>query len=266
MNLQQSARRALASVAYAVIKRVAPYAYAQDGLATVHSHDFLLDPAFQAAYARGLEAVGTSQDYEWHWRIHVGLWAATLASKLPGDFIECGVNKGFLSSAVMRHLNWDRLGKTFYLLDTFKGVDPSLLSNDDLAAGALEKNATNLRSGFYVDGIDGVRKNFAEWRRVRIVQGSIPATLSDVHPEQIAYLHIDMNCALPEVAALTHFWDTLVPGAVVLLDDYAYFGFRAQKEAMDRFAGDHGVSICSLPTGQGLLFKPPPPSDSRRLS
>lgn len=257
MSLQKSARQAVASIAYAVIKRIAPGAYAQDGLATVHAHDFLADPRFKSAYARGLEAIGTSDDYQWHWRIHVGLWAASLASKLPGDFVECGVNKGFLSSAIMRYLDWNSLDKAFYLLDTFNGVDERFLTPEELADGAHEKNAQNLRSGFYVSGIEGVTRNFAEWKNVHIVQGSIPESLDRAEAASVAYLHIDMNCAPPEVAALAHFWDRLVPGAVVLLDDYAYFGFHAQKEAMDRFAQTKGVDICSLPTGQGLLFKPP---------
>ena len=66
-----------------------------------------------------------------------------------------------------------------------------------------------------------------------------------------------MNSAAPEIAAATFFWDRLVPGAFVLLDDYAYRGFHSQKVAMDTFAAEKGVEICSLPTGQGLLIKPP---------
>ena len=66
-----------------------------------------------------------------------------------------------------------------------------------------------------------------------------------------------MNCAPPEIAAITHFWDRLVPGAFVLLDDYAYYGYGAQKVAMDKFAQERELQICSLPTGQGLLLKPP---------
>jgi hypothetical protein len=50
-------------------------------------------------------------------------------------------------------LDWDTLGKHFYLLDTFKGMDEM--------AGALEKNHTNLVSGFYTIDIEQVRKNFA---------------------------------------------------------------------------------------------------------
>jgi hypothetical protein len=57
-----------------------------------------------------------------------------------------------------------------------------------------------------------------------------------VTSQQVAYLHLDMNCAPPEVAALTYFWDRLVAGAPVLLDDYAYHSYTPQRLAMDEFA------------------------------
>ena len=72
----------------------------------------------------------------------------------------------------------------------------------------------------------------------------------------MAYLHIDMNCAPPEIAALRYFWPRLSPGAFVLLDDYANRGRDEQRAAMDALAVELGVAICALPTGQGLLIKP----------
>jgi hypothetical protein len=114
----------------------------------------------------------------------------------------------------------------------------------------------NLQSGFYITGTDSVRANFAQWPRAHIIEGAIPDTLGQVKARQIAYLHLDMNCAPPEIAALTYFWERLVAGAPVLLDDYAYLGYTQQKLAMDDFARERSVAICSLPTGQGLLIKP----------
>jgi len=230
--------------------------YAQDGLVSVHSHTFIRDPLFIKAYARGVQAIGGVDTYQWHWRIHIGLWVANVASRLEGDFVECGVNKGFLSSAIMEYLDWNSLDRDFYLLDTFAGLDERFVSGSERKFGALQKNAESLRSGFYVRGVDEVRANFAQWPRARIVEGAVPETLEQVTASRVAYLHLDMNCAPPEVAALTHFWDKLVQGAPVLLDDYAYFGFTPQKLAMDDFARAHGVTVCSLPTGQGLLIKP----------
>ena len=66
-----------------------------------------------------------------------------------------------------------------------------------------------------------------------------------------------MNSTVPEVAALDFFWHRLVPGAFILMDDYAYNGYRNQKLRMGEAARKKGVKIASLPTGQGLLIKPP---------
>ena len=44
--------------------------------------------------------------------------------------------------------------------------------------------------------------------------------------------------------------------APVLLDDYAYWGYRQQKVAMDALAARLGVAIMSLPSGQGLIVRP----------
>ena len=257
MKLPRIVTRVAASLTYRAARALAPGVYAQDGLISVHNHDFLSDPAFKRAYARGLRALDGHGDYRWHWRIHVGLWAAASASKLPGDFVECGVNRGFLSSAIMEALDWDRCGRTFWLLDTFSGLDERFISDRERAAGTLQRSRDEIASGFYVRGPGSVVANFSQWRHVRIVVGAIPDTLPQVTAASIAYLHLDMNCAPPEVAAAEHFWDRLLPGAPILLDDYAYLGYGAQKAAMDAFAERKGVAICSLPTGQGLLLKPP---------
>lgn len=229
-----------------------PYQY--DGLASRHNHDFMIDPAFMSAYGRGVAAVGF--DYKWFWRVHIGLWAARSAAKYVGDFVECGVNRGFLSSAIMHDLDWNSSGRTFYLLDTFAGLDERYLSDDERAGGVFQRNEQGIASGFYTTNLDSVKENFAEWPGAKIIQGSIPDTLVEIDSTRIAFLHIDMNCVIPEVAAIDYLWDRLVPGAFVLLDDYAYFGYQPQKEGMDAWAAKMNLSIASLPTGQGLLIKP----------
>jgi macrocin-O-methyltransferase TylF-like protien len=237
------------------LSRIEPGTYDQDNLRTRHNHDFLSEPRFLAAYKRGREAAG--KDYLWHWRVHVGLWVAEVAKNLEGDFVECGVNRGFLSSAIMRHLNWNSLNKTFYLLDTFKGIDERYISEDEKKGGTLEYNRAMLESQFYVTNIESVKKNFSEWKGTKLIQGAIPETLSQVDSQKIAFLHLDMNCSPPEVAAADFFWPRLVPGALILLDDYGDRLFKSSKVGMDRFAAPRNVTVLSLPTGQGLIIKPP---------
>jgi len=88
------------------------------------------------------------------------------------------------------------------------------------------------------------------------VQGIIPGTLSQVTAEKVSYLSIDMNCVAPEIAAAEFFWDKLVSGAVMVLDDYGFELHEPQKRAFDAFAEKRGVQVLSMPTGQGLIFKP----------
>jgi hypothetical protein len=201
--------------------------YDQDGLRSIHNHEFMEDASFQKAYQRGVRAA--NRDYNWHWRVHVGLWVALNASELEGDFVECGVNFGVLSSGIMDYLKWDSLGKQFYLLDTFQGLDERFISDEEKAGGAMKNSKGALEKGFYVDGVDSVRANFSEWKNVTIIQGAVPEALTQIHAKHIAYLHLDMNCSPPEVAAAEFLWDRLVPGAFILMDDYAFAGYRPQK-------------------------------------
>lgn len=255
MELKRVIRRFIEMTGYTIVKMpTATTPYYQDGLLSIHNHDFMSEPSFRKAYERGCRA---ASDYNWHWRVHIGLWAAFTASRLTGDFVECGVNRGFLSSAIMEFLDWDSLNRTFYLLDTFAGLDRRYVSHEDCQYGAIKKSESALGSGFYVRGVASVKANFSQWKNARIIEGSVPETLNQVEARSVAYLHLDMNCAPPEVAAVNFFWNRLLPGAVVLFDDYAYWGYESQKHAVDALAKEKNVMVASLPTGQGLLIKPP---------
>ncbi|MBU3955117.1 TylF/MycF family methyltransferase [bacterium] len=233
------------------IHKIARFSYDRDGLKTNHNHDFMVDPDFCKAYERGVSACG-GVDWRWQWRVHIGLWAAYSASKLKGDFVECGVQNGFLSSAIMEYLNWDSLNKTFYLMDTFSGIDERYICKEERS---LKHNkGKNFSAAESI--IETVRNNFSQWKNIQIIVGAVPETLSVVKTHSIAYLHIDMNNALPEVAAFNYFWERLIPGAFVLFDDYADHIYKLQKIALDVAAAAKNLKIASLPTGQGLLIKP----------
>ncbi|WP_284416169.1 MULTISPECIES: TylF/MycF/NovP-related O-methyltransferase [unclassified Bradyrhizobium] len=217
----------------------------------VHNHDFMRDPRFVAAYERGVVAEGYEPHY--YWRAHVALWCASVAARLTGDFVECGVCRGMLSSSIMTYLNWNQIGRRFVLFDTFTGVDEEIVSAEEVASG----NLGYFREMYKEDIYERVVRNFSEFKNVEIVKGSVPSTLSSVDIEAVAYLSIDMNNVTPEIAAINHFWDKLQPGAPVLLDDYGFVRYEAQKRGFDAWAAERGVSILALPTGQGLIVKPP---------
>ena len=228
--------------------------YAQDGLFTVHSDHFRSDRTFQAAYARGVQA-SRGIDPRFEWRVHIALWAAQTGLRVEGDFVECGVNAGFVSSAILEKLQWNTLGRRFYLIDTFAGPVLTQYSPEEVAQRRLIVARHALEAGAYVTDMDRTRANFAEWPDVIIVQGAVPEVLDRVEFGRVAFLHIDMNCALPERAALEFFWDRLSPGAVILFDDYAYHEYDCQRDAIDAAARLRGAEVLSLPTGQGVIIR-----------
>ena len=264
MGMKAAIRRVINAAGYDIIARSSaadsplpvdsfpPNIYNQDSLFTTHNHDFMNDPKFMTAYQRGVKASGEA--YNIHWRVHVALWVASQAKSMDGDFVECGVNRGFLTSCIMNYIDWNSLGKRFFLFDTFRGIDEKYMSDEEKKKGRLEAH-----EGMYSECYDAVVANFSEFNGVYIVCGSVPETLSSPmlgDLQQVCYLSIDMNCAAPEVSAAEFFWDKMVKGAWVLLDDYAYVGYDEQKKAHDAFARSKGIDILSLPTGQGLYRKP----------
>jgi Methyltransferase domain len=226
--------------------------YSQDGFFTIHSDHFRDDPAFRAAYDRGRKA-GHGIDPAFEWRVHIALWAAQTSLRAAGDFVECGVNAGFVSSAIMHKLRWNTVGRRYFLIDTFAGPVLTQYSEEEQHMRLIAEHG--LATGAYVTNMDRIQSNFAEWENVRIVQGAVPEILQTVDVGAVAFLHIDMNSALPEQAAFEFFWDRLSPGAVVLFDDYAYYGHGCQRDAIDAAAKVRGAEVLSLPTGQGLIIR-----------
>jgi hypothetical protein len=245
-------KKAVGQAGFAIIKTRRQYH--EDGLFTIHNHHFRQDSAFQAAYQRGLEA-NNGVDPHIEWRVHVALWAASSALVIPGDFVECGVNTGFISSAIMAGLHWANVARRFYLIDTFAGPVLSQFSTQEIQFGRLKMAEDRMAAGAYQTNLARVRANFAEWPGAVVVPGTVPDILPALDISSVAFLHIDMNCAYPERAALEYFWNRLSPGALVLLDDYAYFGYENQAEAIDAVARLLGLHVLSLPTGQGLIMK-----------
>lgn len=225
-----------------------PVTYCQDGLATVVDSSFMTNKNFIDAYESGKATNSWGRDI--HWRMYNACWAAKQAKNLDGDFVECGVNKGGSAITVIKYTDFQDTNKKFWLLDTYRGVDNSLLSKTEKNMGIGTRYNNN-----YNDCYDEVLELFEGYSNVEIIKGRVPETLSQVTADKISYLHIDMNNATPEIAAAEYFWDRLVSGAIMLLDDYAWRTHKVQKEEFDKFASKIGIEILSMPTGQGLIIK-----------
>jgi hypothetical protein len=225
-----------------------PITYDCDSLTTSNNCDFLKDERFAKAY-QAAKDTKPWEGFTLQWRTYIVCWFADLVKNLEGDFVECGVNTGAYSNAVVHYINFENLNKDFYLFDTFQGLDTSQITEAEYKAGI------GSYLGNYVDVYEQVQNTFKDYR-VRVIKGLVPQTLTQCPSSKICYLSIDMNVTEPEIAAANYFWDKIVKGGVLILDDYGFPPHINQKLAFDQFAKEKKVSILSLPTGQGIIFKP----------
>jgi hypothetical protein len=203
----------------------------------------------------------TSDPYEientFHLRAPVGRFGKLLAhhelyrrvTGLPGAVVECGVYKG---ASLMRFLAFRRLlesdesrqvigfdafgafpvppgepaeGRRF--IERFEAAGGPGISRADLEAAIAAKGLTNCR---LVAGD---------------IQETLPAYLGG-HPElRIALLHLDLDVAAPTRFALDMLAPRLVPGGLVLFDDYGLVA--GATEVADAFAAARGLRLEKLP-------------------
>ena len=221
--------------------------YNADGLLTFHDINCLTRADFVSAYSAG-ERTGSWKGGDVRWRASICCWAARHCLSLPGDYVECGVNRGGMALTVIEYAQLFNANKDFFLYDTFDGIHSSLLTDDEKDFGVQPDR--------YEECYAAVCNTFRKYPNVKIVRGEVPTTLHQRSPDKVAFLSIDMNCVVPEIEALQFFWDKVVPGGIIILDDYGWKSHHLQKKAFDQFCLSHQLPILQLPTGQGLLIKP----------
>jgi len=206
-----------------------------------------MEPEFRAALEKVRRYTMTTVE-----RLYA-LWSSVgyvAQAGLPGDLVECGVWRG--GSVMMMALELLRRGaadRRLWLYDTFAGlpmpdaaVDVDILGNraiDGWQAATLPDGQTYWA---YADEAD-VRRNMAltgyPAEQLRFVPGMVEETLPATAPERIALLRIDTDWYASYRHVLHALYDRVVPGGVVIFDDYGHF--KGAKQAVDEFRAERGI-------------------------
>ncbi len=219
----------------------------EDGLFAHKHHDFLNNSRFEKAYCSAIEHC-TARRIDPHIRWRARIFEYFFKQKLGGKCVEIGTGFGFcfyfaLSKA---ELDGENLAATSVVL-----IDKFDMSIVDKTTG-IPTGGMNQR---YAPSSEHVRSTFSRFPSVEIVQGFVPQVLSVTDLRDISFLHLDLNAALPEVSALEMLWPELLPGSVIILDDYGFPDFAESQKQHDKLAQRLGYDILALPTGQGLILK-----------
>lgn len=176
---------------------------------------------------------------------------------VPGDIVECGVWRGGSMQAVARELV--RLGVTdrdLHLFDTFEGMsaptDADVRWDGKTASELLEANDMS-RNIWAAASLEDVQAGFEPIpypsEKIHYIKGKVEDTVPAQVPETISILRLDTDWYESSLHELDHMYDRLVPGGVLLLDDYGYW--EGQRRATDEWLARTKEPLLLLRMGQG---------------
>ena len=155
---------------------------------------------------------------------------------LPGQIVECGVYKGasLLRFATFREILESPYSRKIVGFDAF-GRFPQ--EGEDATNRAFIER-------FAAEGGDGIsRESFLEviaykgLENIELIEGDVCSTIPKYvteHAElKIALLHVDVDVYRPTQVVLDQLFDRIVPGGLLVLDDYGTVA--GETQAVDEF-------------------------------
>jgi O-methyltransferase len=180
--------------------------------------------------------------------------------KVPGDIVECGVWRGGSMHAVARTLDiaGDR-DRDLYLYDTFEGMteptEHDVRFDGQSASSQLATQDRHESKVWAYASLEDVQAGFESVpypsERVHFIKGPVEETVPGQLPEQIAILRLDTDWYESTAHELKHMYDRLVPGGVLMLDDYGWW--QGSKLATEEFLDRTGEQLLLIRMGSGRV-------------
>jgi len=156
------------------------------------------------------------------------------AALADGCIIECGTWKGGMAAGLAciggpnRH---------YYFFDSFKGL-PLVTIEDGDDAREWQQNRSGPR---YFNNCTAGREEFANvialanlpLSHVHVYEGFFKDSFSEICVPPIAILRLDADWYDSTLLCLETFWDRLIPGALIIIDDY--FDWEGCRKAVHHF-------------------------------
>lgn len=155
-----------------------------------------------------------------------------------GDIVELGCYEGTTSLFLQRVLIAEHSDRQLHVYDSFNGL-PEKTHHDaspageQFVAGELLASKQRLITNFKHAGLP----------LPRIHKVWFESMLSSDLPDKIAYAFLDGDFYTSIAASLTAITPKLVPGAVVLVDDYQSEALPGAQKAMNAWANQYKLTI-----------------------
>lgn len=201
---------------------------------------------------------------------HIEIFNKTV--ELPGSIVELGVFKGASFMTFLKLADILCAGDTLKKVigfDTFEGFVDINTKKDgpenvqrDLIKGGFDASA-------FIDILEGcieleqADSFIPRFKRAELVKGDVCETVPEYVEKnpglRISLLHLDLDVYEPTKIALEYLYPLVVPGGIVLLDEYGMNGFPGESAAFDEYFGNNRPKLKKFPyisTPGGYFTKP----------
>lgn len=182
--------------------------------------------------------------------------AYKMAMDVPGSIVECGVFKGtsFVRFAMLRELLGNSFSAKLIAFDVFSDQYPDTKFDEDKKYRD-HWISTAGPSSIGVEQLDQVLK-LQDIKNYELVAGDVLQTVPRYvkeHPGlKISILNVDIDFVEPTYCVLEHLYDRVMPGGIILLDNYAGEdaagnSLHGDTKGIDDFFRDKDVVISKFP-------------------
>lgn len=176
------------------------------------------------------------------------------SNNVNGDVVEIGVYKGGSMLAFMLSAEKSR---HYYLYDTFSGMTEPSQFDKDLNGFSATNLIDQDKNVLCISSLAEVKKNISVTKTdnqyIHYIEGDI--LKNTVYPELIAILRLDTDWYESTAFELANFYDKVVSGGVVIIDDYGHW--LGCKKAVDEFLLIHPSLVLKTIDYTGVYFIKP---------
>ena len=168
---------------------------------------------------------------------------------IPGDIVEVGVFKGSGVATFSKFIEifCPNSNKKVVGFDIFSPSD----ANSILDKGAsIDKDTMNVvyskvsENELSIESVENRLQNMNIHKKHILVKGdvekSIPEYLQQNPGFRISMLYIDVDIEAPTYHALNGLWDRILPGGVIVFDEYEYHKF-SESSGVEKFLKERGI-------------------------
>ena len=209
---------------------------------------WLIDPDI-SDLIRDIKSKGKRTLVNWD-RLWILKCAVLQTQTLAGEIWETGVYQGgtalFLKRLASTYRVSGAIQARLRFFDTFSGL-PSTDATRDLHHEGEFSDTT----------LDEVQRLVGTNDFITYHHGLIPDTFVGLEHSQIRIAHIDLDLYQGTRSALSFIYPRLVPGGVIVCDDYGFISCPGVRHAVDEFFRSKRETPVILPTGQAVVHRLP---------